>query len=69
MRTDKGEWWLLVGICLLCVFFTYAIVDTAQAVVNVMEHHERVNNRPVKCKEYYNSGTNEWVECMGVGYK
>ena len=24
---------------------------------------------PTKCAEFYNNGTDEWVNCMGVGYK
>lgn len=26
-------------------------------------------NRPCKCAPYYNLGTSEWRECMGVEYK
>ena len=24
---------------------------------------------PQKCQQYYNNGTEEWIDCMGVGYK
>ena len=26
-------------------------------------------NLPCKCAPYYNLGTDEWIECMGVGRK
>lgn len=31
---------------------------------------ERISNHlPSKCRQYYNNGTDQWIDCMGVGPK
>jgi hypothetical protein len=29
---------------------------------------EPIPSLPVKCRPYYNDGTERWINCMGVGY-
>ena len=28
-----------------------------------------IKHLPSECEKYYNDGTDQWKECMGVGYK
>jgi hypothetical protein len=34
----------------------------------VVVHTVKTESLPVRCRPYYNDGTERWAECMGVGY-
>lgn len=64
------EYVLIVLICLFFISFAYAVIDTASAIQeNVKKEPNRISQLPSECEKYYNSGTDEWKDCMGVGYK
>lgn len=62
-------------ILFLIIFFTslsYAVIKTAGEVrKNVTQEVKgrQVEHLPSVCQQYYNNGTDQWIECMGVGRK
>lgn len=62
-------------ILFLIIFFTslsYAVVKTAGEIrekVTQESKGRQVEHLPTKCRQYYNTGTDQWIECMGVGRK
>lgn len=70
MKEDMIERVILLGICLVVVAFAYAVLATVTPAEGaVPEVHVETERRPSKCAEFYNSGTHEWKECMGVGLR
>jgi hypothetical protein len=71
---NKGEqlieYLLLAGIGVMTVAFAYAILDATSKNVKccIVKDNASVH-LPSKCKEYYNSGTDEWSKCMLVEAK
>ena len=60
---------VILGICVVSVALGYAIISTVQPTeAPCIEAIER-EHLPSKCKEYYDTGTVEWAECMGVERK
>jgi hypothetical protein len=54
------------------VSLAYAVIGTAyQARENVIESRQKIEkrHRPTECEPYYNNGTDEWKDCMRVGYQ
>jgi hypothetical protein len=49
---------------------TFAVVD-AGSTRGAGSSHTAVDrvSLPEQCKQFYNDGTDRWVECMGVGRK
>jgi hypothetical protein len=50
------------------VSFTYAVIDAA-TYVPVPKDPPYKMHLPTKCREFYDTGTDEWCECMQVGRK
>jgi hypothetical protein len=53
---------------------TYAVIATASELQYTVVYQEVIvknekQTLPQKCQPYYNNGTNEWINCMGVGLK
>ena len=66
------ELFLMFLICLFLVSLAYAVIGTAyQARESVIESREKIEkrHRPTECEQYYNDGTSQWQDCMGVGVK
>ena len=69
---NLGDWLMLLCICVMLVAITYAVFDTlgqATGTVSASYSSNTSIHLPTKCAEFYNSGTDEWKECMQVGYK
>jgi hypothetical protein len=50
-----------------CTSFTYT-PSNIEVFDEIKVKVERVH-LPTKCRPLYNNGTDEWIECMGVGRK
>lgn len=57
---------LLVGYLIVVTVFD-AVLSTTEAHRHV--HANAMDTRPEMCYHYYNDGTDQWKECMGVEYK
>ena len=68
MSTSRPGLYVMVAITMLNSCDSVDILEQAHPEVEPMTVTERVH-LPTKCKEFYNDGTDRWVECMGVGYK
>ena len=58
--------------CCFLVSFTYAVLETASDSQDIQvkdQQKQEVNTLPQKCAPFYNNGTDDWIECMGVGKK
>ena len=52
------------------MFFTvFDILEEHHESMHVPKVEEVVCNTPCKCKHLLNLGTDEWINCMQVGYK
>lgn len=74
MNQRKGEWALLsilLGGLFLCVFVL--MVAAWKAGYATRSEHVDVIIEPLplprKCAEFFNDGTEDWINCMGVGYQ
>lgn len=66
-RFDK---FFISFILLLIVSFSFAVIKTAKEIGDiVIENKRERRHQPTECEQYYNDGTDNWKECMGVGYK
>lgn len=59
-------------ILFIIVFFTslsVAVIKTAHGIQEVIEKEYNRREVPLaeKCEQYFNDGTDQWKECMGVG--
>lgn len=79
MKHLTTETKLLMGIIAFMIYFVVAIMgfESAKAVESLAERigvitatvqRQSVPTLPQKCRQYYNDGTERWVNCMGVGY-
>ncbi len=57
---------LVTFISVMSVITFRTIVLRTQARTPTITHE---HNLPCKCAPLYNSGTDEWINCLGVGYK
>lgn len=64
-----------IGIVMIFMIFfsiSYAVIETASDVKKEVIF-DRLNyeskNRAAECSQYYKDGTDNWKECMGVGYQ
>ena len=51
------------------LYLVGAIFFWQSAVAAPVSHSSVTLTRPQICAEYYNNGTDEWINCMGVEYK
>lgn len=69
-----GREWLAISLIVGCLTTMTGVVYWRAAT------HERPDTSlpaksshdvrlPTKCAKHYNSGTDAWIQCMGVGYK
>lgn len=67
---DRFEKILIVFIFILFLSISYAVIETARGEMEeVIEKETERRHLPTQCAVYYNDGTDNWKECMGVGYK
>jgi hypothetical protein len=64
----------LVALFLSCLALFYlviavALIQTAKGESVITERPTPQQTLPQKCAEFYNDGTDQWIDCMGVGYK
>lgn len=60
---------LLVAMaCALIVAAVYGAVVPQQRSLEEQDEANPVDIRPGMCYNYYNDGTEDWINCMGVGY-
>ena len=62
----------LLGVFVLAAVVSFAIVTTAQEIRDEVTEPAQVEESvhlPSKCAEFYDSGTDEWKECMLVEEK
>ena len=70
MKNDIMEAVCVVFVCVLLVSFSYAVIDTASNIrENVNKDIKDIKHLPSECEKYYEDGTDNWKDCMGVGYK
>lgn len=63
---------MIFFVLLLVVSFSYAVVETAEGSrhkVEIYQQKQEVKSLPEKCQPFYNDGTDQWKDCMGVGFK
>ena len=58
-----------LGVIGLVSYATFVIISTVAADARVMETPIEPTPLPERCAEFYNNGTDEWKDCMGVGLK
>lgn len=65
--------WQRVVFFLILLFFlslSIAVIGTAYSKEErITKKEESGRHLPTECQSYYNNGTDEWINCMGVGYK
>ena len=74
---DKQEWGVVASIMALGVTLSltvawsiHMVIDHYQSRTEVTpEYTTKPTHLPTICRRYYNLGTDEWIKCMGVGYK
>lgn len=64
---------VVLYICLLTIFVltTLRVVNDIKDIVQRAEYEEAMSSyqqAPERCARYYNNGTDDWINCMGVGY-
>ena len=61
----------------LILIFLFTVVGTVKRIEDIVKEYdnqrqqeitEQYQRAPERCAEYYNNGTEEWIDCMGVGY-
>jgi len=68
---NKFEKFMILFLIVFFLSFSLAVIKTAYGGAERMEkiYREMVTPRPSVCSQYYNDGSNRWINCMGVGYK
>lgn len=62
---------VLIYIILITIFTitTFGVVkDIKNILSREIEIREEYQQAPERCAKYYNNGTEEWINCIGVGY-
>lgn len=67
-HTSRPGLYIMVFCILLNTCDSAEILKAETAEREPVPLEERIH-LPTKCKEFYNDGTDRWIECMGVGYK
>ena len=59
------------ALCLLTSVIFTALLDanSEAAGTRAVESVSISNHLPTKCRQFLNNGTDQWIECMGVGRK
>ena len=60
------------GFMIVIWMFAISVLMTVSGYANAQDQESLIYERqtlPKKCMSFYNNGTDQWVECMGVGYK
>ena len=66
---NRFEKTMILFVFTLFFSISYAVLKTARGEIEyIKESKERVH-LPSECEQYYNDGTTQWIECMGVGYQ
>lgn len=65
---------VLVGSIVAClmvftVLVLFALADAQAQASEDLDPCGQELSLPEKCREFYNDGTDAWINCMGVGYK
>ena len=72
MTEQRWNIFFLIIFCLFLFSFVYAVFTTAIESMNYHDDSMRrieFRHRAAECEQYYNNGTDEWKDCMGVGYQ
>lgn len=75
--TTHGTGWVLIPVMtalgLLLLLFTFVVLFAAHDhATRDTASKPRTSKRvslPQQCAQFYNNGTDQWIECMGVGRK
>lgn len=62
---------MVLALCsLTAVIFTALLDERNEAAgARAVESVRISKTLPAKCEQFYNNGTDQWIECMGVGKK
>ena len=66
---DLGDKLMVFFIVILLFSISYAVFETARDIREIKDVVVERTHLPSECQQYYNDGTDQWKECMGVGYK
>ena len=69
---DKHERFVIAMILIIFLSLSIAVIKTAygiqQDIQKVIKEEKERTHLPSLCAEHYATGTDNWIECMGVGY-
>lgn len=68
----RFESFVILFIVSLIAILSNAVLHTAQSIeeeVKEINARQEVKHLPTECAVYYNDGTDQWIDCMNVGYK
>lgn len=71
---DKHERFVIAMILIIFLSLSIAVIKTAYGIQQdiqkvIKEEKERESRHlPTECEQYYCDGTDQWIECMQVGY-
>jgi len=60
---------IIGALALATLYLGIAIAGYEHAKAQPPQIPQARQTLPQKCQQYYNNGTDEWIDCMGVGYK
>lgn len=69
---DKHERFVIAMILIIFLSLSIAVIKTAygiqQDIQKVIKKEKERTHLPTICEEHYGTGSDQWIECMGVGY-
>ena len=70
---DRFEKFMILFIIVLFLSLSIAVVKTAYGIQGNLYQRTELNRErrhlPALCDQYYDNGTHQWKECMGVELK
>lgn len=58
-----------LGIAIIALALNTCTLEIGEYVEPAAVVKQEREHLPTKCAPYYNDGTDQWIECMGVGRK